>query len=36
MNNQLLLSKIITDFDWIDKFTTLIYDQSKEVRRASA
>lgn len=26
MNNSTLLCNILTDFDWIDKFTILIYD----------
>ncbi|CAD8206258.1 unnamed protein product [Paramecium pentaurelia] len=36
LNNQQLLKSILHEFDWIDKFTTLIYDQSKDVRMSSA
>ncbi|CAD8124292.1 unnamed protein product [Paramecium sonneborni] len=36
LSNQQLQKSILHEFDWIDKFTTLIYDQSKEVRMSSA
>ncbi|CAD8179640.1 unnamed protein product [Paramecium octaurelia] len=36
LSNQLLLKSILREFDWIDKFTTLIYDSSKDVRTSSA
>ncbi|CAD8119653.1 unnamed protein product [Paramecium sonneborni] len=36
LSNQQLLKSILHEFDWIDKFTTLIYDQSKDVRMSSA
>lgn len=35
-SDPVLLTDVIKEFDWIDRLTNLIYDQSKEVRRNSA